>query len=160
MAKTTKRAIRGAREKAQGKVAARESQPSYGPEQPEGRDPFIPQAGDQDADPREILLDLLEDFRSVVSSLFGSFQTRELIASTELQRSSYKDVETKLKSHGKLLIVYNSNPSAVMFDVSHLEDLREDFESSLTVLERLVSGKGTYTAEQLIEALERNRPSE
>ncbi len=140
-------------------MVTRETQVSYGPRDVEGPSVAAQADGGQGGD-LERLLDLIDGLRDVVSHLFGSFAPSELLASTQLQRSSYRDIETKLKAHGKLLLVYNSSPSAVLFDLGHLENLREDLECSLMGLERLAGGKGGYKAQELLDALQRNRPSE
>ncbi len=153
-----KQVVKGTSGLARG-MATREMQVSYGPRDAEGP-ALTGQADGGQSEDRERLLDLIDGLRDVMSNLFGSFKPSELLASTQLQRSSYRDIETKLKAHGKLLFVYNSSPSAVLFDLGHLDELREDLECSLMGLERLASGKGEYTADQLLDALETNRPSE
>lgn len=82
-----------------------------------------------------------------------------VIASTELQRSSYRTIAERLKAEGKLLLVHNSTPSALLVDLEWLNRLCEEAEDGLTVFERLLTYSGKdLTAEEFQELLERSRP--
>lgn len=112
-------------------LALKKIETQFGPEVANGvrqvlQEQFAQEFDQQLAVLRERLIDSLESFRQ-----------NEMLPAGELQRQSYRTLEQKIKAIGKILLLYNSSPSAVIFDLNKLQELVEEIEMHFAVLERL-----------------------
>ena len=116
-------------------MAVREIESKYGPS-------VAADVKDIIAEIKAELTVTLDKTRQLLTQSLSSFRASEMMAAGDLQKTSYKALEDRLKASGKLVLLYNSSPSAVIFDLKRLEALEESIEAQFAVLDRLQFDEG------------------
>ena len=91
-------------------------------------------------------------------TLLGSFRSSEMVSVADFLRAPFKDSEARLRTQGKMLLVYKSTPSAVIFDVKRLEELQEDLDAVRAIVEREITEGDWIAPEDFWKAVDETRP--
>lgn len=109
---------------------------------------------------RTTLAEKLSELQSSITSQLTLFRQAEMIPASDLQKMSYRSLEERLQSVGKMILLYNSAPSAVIFGLKKLEELLEQIEAQLAVLARLELNDRELSPQEFWNMVEQARPPE
>jgi hypothetical protein len=109
---------------------------------------------------RRPLLAQLENMQEYLKIALLTYQPADTRSASELQKRPFGELERCLAEAGKIMILYKSKASAVMFDIEKLEEIRENIEARLTLIGREQLSEGTVSAEEFDKALTAARPEE
>lgn len=105
----------------------------------------------------EQLLPQLVKLQQTLATTLRAFTAAEMMSATELQKRSFRNLKAHLKKHPRLLLLYKSSPSAVLFDAETLEQMEEQLSATIAAFHweahegRDVSPEEFWTAMEAIK---------